>query len=245
MGRARGKHTDRCPTVDVKPGTPEGEDIGLSDRQQGQGSPRVQGEGSPIPGGRDHLGNHPTPTQAVPIAVPRPEHRGMMAHGVQPGTHTPHDRADAMRGPNDTKPAPPPAAAKAARPITPVPVVIVEQGAGPAPLRIATMRRIVVPGFNADPVPLCGRDLTRSKIRLLNADAANDVRISQDLTGLVLDAAASPARSIGGALIPHAMTKYQDISTQDELWAIAQTSSTGVELELIFESELPGAGGPS
>src|SRR5689334_7513498 len=145
MSRARGKHGPRKPGVDIKPGSPEGDRIGLSDRTQGQASPRIAGEGSPIPGGRQHIGNHATVVQKVPIGEPRDTYRGDMAHGVAPTHHDAHERHDRELGPNDVKPLVPTYAKGGPVPPLPVPVYIVSQRSGPRPLKISVPRHITVP----------------------------------------------------------------------------------------------------
>jgi hypothetical protein len=84
------------PTRQVAPDSPEG-------HEEGQ-SARLVTDASPIRGGRNHLTNAPTVRREPPAPAPRPEHRGIMAHGVTPDQHTTRERADNMRGPNDYKP---------------------------------------------------------------------------------------------------------------------------------------------
>lgn len=243
MGRAKGKGTSRKPCI--TPGSPEGLAIGLSDRQQGQGSPRIAGESSPIPGGRDHLANYPTQEQKVPIPVPRPEFRGVMAHGVEPEHHSAHERAEAMRGPNDHKPLKPHYAGSGPGQPVPVPVYVVAERGGPRPLRTATTRRVLVPALNADPIILCGKDFNRTTVRLMNDDATAIIRFSNDPTALVQDPATSGAtvRTIGGAKLPAAMSAYQPIETQDEIWGIVQAATGTAEISIIMETTITGAGG--
>lgn len=231
MSRSEGRRGPRTPSVD--PEAPESRGIGASDR--------TQGVPSPIPGGRPHLTNHPSTRQDVPRPAPRGEYRGVMAHGVHPGSATTGDRADMMRGPNDLE-QPVPRYTHPREPVRPVPVYIVAETAGPKPLRTAVGRHITVPGFNADPVCICGVDPNRTKIRLMNTDASNTIRIAGDLTALIQDQAAATARSIGGALLNKGMVTYQDIETQDELWAVTQHASATVTLEIIMETSIPGAG---
>lgn len=219
MGRARGKHPHRRPTV-AKPGTPEGDAIGLSDRQEGQASPRLQGEGSPIPGGRAHIGNHESIPQEAPIPEPRAEHRGILAHGVPPDSHTGHERAEAMRGPNDTATVRP---HRVDRPVrqrpVPVPVYIVEDNSGPAMYRSAAPRHFTLNASTGEPVRLCGRDPNRVRVMLLNESSSSNIRFGQrasDLTGG------------GGALLPWPNNSYVVLETQDELWAVSADSGTPI-----------------
>lgn len=188
-----------------------------------------------IPGGATHLVNPVTVSQATPVPEPLAEHRGMMAHGVPPdGSHYERQQPG--------KPYAPHYADLPARP-SPVPVYIVPGGGGAAPLKIAVPRRVSVPGFGSDPIAICGRDVNRTKIRLMNTDSTNSVRIARDPTALIMDPGKTAnTATIGGALLPKAMTSYQDIETQDELWAIALTASTAVELDIIMETSIPGAG---
>lgn len=164
-----------------------------------------------------------------------------MAHGVPPETAPVSDRADQMRGPKDLD-APIPTYAHPVEPVKPVPVYIVTETSGPSPMRTAIGRHITVPGFNSDPVCICGIDLKRLRIRLMNASASNDIRIASTLSALVQDQGAATPISIGGALLPKAMTSYQDVVTSDELWAVTQSASGTARLEIIMETEIPGAG---
>jgi hypothetical protein len=220
--------------VTVNPDSPEGREIGMSSR--------MTGEPSPIPGGETHIVNHPTVRQRVPVGDSPAEYGAMEAHGVPPSDATFHDRAEAERGPNSHAPITVPPAAKVNQRPAPIPVYVVTEGSGVHPLRTATPRHITVPSVNGhDPVPIVGVDDRRTKVRLMNTDAANDIQIGQDLTSLIGDSA-NANKTIGGALLPHGMTSYMDIETQDELWAIALTATASVTLNMIIETSIPGAG---
>jgi hypothetical protein len=233
MTRTPGRHsTERTPQVD--PESPEGRDIGMSKR--------TQGVPSPIPGGREHITQAPAVRREPPRPAPRPEYHGQNAHGVPPGTFTSGDRADMMRGPHDVR-SPQPRYGPTKEVVPPVPVYLVEQGSGPKPLRIAVPRHITVPGFNADPVLLCGMDSGRNLVRLLNEDASTNIRFANNLTSLLQDpgSGGTPV-SIGGALLPKSMTSYLAIETGDELWAICQSASSTALVSIITESVIPWAG---
>ena len=159
MTRAKGRKDDiRKPTVD--PDSPEGHGYGES--------VRTAGATSPIPGGRPHLTNAQTMRQKAPIAEPRPEFKGMMAHGVPPEAHTPHERAEHMRGPAEVRgPAPefehlPPV-------IEPVPVKVVEEAKA---LRTLAGQFFTVPAQGTECIRIAGKDLTRAALLLLVETAA-------------------------------------------------------------------------
>lgn len=210
MVRAAGKRQQRA----VEPDTPRGDAIGLS--------ARVDDEKSPVPGGELHVTRRPVARQEPSRAVPRPEFRGVMAHGVPPEEHTPMDRAEAMRGPDAvTGPAPVTAALENIEPA--VPVYIVERGAGGRPLETATGVWITVPANTAEPIPICGRDLTRSKLKLMVETAAGSqgaaptgIRVSNNPTDLVVGQ---------GALFRAGMAGYEDLEVTDRMWALSADGS--------------------
>lgn len=241
MSRARGRNAPRVVRVDVKPNTPEGDDLALSDRQVGQATSHAPGQGSPIPGGRMHIANYPTVPQQVPIAVSGEEYRGIMAHGVAPEHATTHERATSMQGPNDHKPLVPKSAKEQQPDIIPVPVYIVPTQGARRPLQTAVLRSIQVPGFNGDPILVCGKDFNRTAVKLMNNDGTNGVVIGQDPTALIQDPG-SATDTIGGTMLPKSMTSYQEIKTQDEIWAITLHATQLVELQIIIETAVPNAG---
>lgn len=207
MGRAHGKHTPRQPTYD--PDTPEGREIGRTGRQEG---PK-----SDIPGGINHLKNEPTVRQKVPITTPGIEYAGIMAHGVPPYPITTEDRATAERGgPNHVKTTPP-KYQKLPDPVTPVPVFIVEEAGGENTFRSSAPHHFTVPANTSDPVRVCGRDLTRSRLLLLNEDTATNIRFAQTPGDLVAG---------GGALLPWPTNSYLTLQTQDEIWVLSAGTGT-------------------
>ena len=216
MSRARGKHSQRPPAIEeVDPESPLGRQLGMSSR--------VQGTPSPIPGGRNHIRNAETMRQDVPIPAPGPEIDYGNAHGVPVGSGTTQERAEAERGPNSTHShgVAPHLHAPAERPV-PVPVYLVEND-NQYVFRTAAPHSITVPGNTSDPVRLCGRDLTRTEVMILNESTAQDVRIAQRLSDLTAG---------GGALFPYPTNSYLTIKTQDELWALS-TSSTAASISII------------
>jgi hypothetical protein len=155
MTRARGRKEDHRPAV-VDPDSPEGQGYGES--------VRTAGAESPIPGGIQHLSNPQTMRQHVPVQEPRPEFRGMMAHGVPPEAHTPRERAENMRGPDDFRPIIP-VFEKLPELPKPVPVEIVTGGTKQL-LTIAT-QFFTVPAQGTECIRISGKDLERSEIGLL------------------------------------------------------------------------------
>lgn len=225
----RGRGRQRQPTVeDIKPGTPEGKQLGLSDR--------VQGTPSPIPGGRPHLKNAPAIRHTVPTPASDPEIGKGNAHGVIPGSHTNEERAEAMRGPNTvhaTMPRPQ-HQIKVDRP-HPIPVFVVESGEDDV-VRSAAPHSITVPGNGNDPARVCGRDKTRRYVQLLNESTAQDIRIAQRPSDLQVNASGA---TYGGALLPWPQNSYLKIDTQDDLYVVS-TSSTASTLSIIqvFERDM-------
>lgn len=218
MGRARGKHTGRTP--EIAPDSPEGRQLGMSDR--------TQGIPSPIPGGREHIQNAPTMRQHAPVPDAWPESRDLNAHGVPPSTFTTRERAELERGPNTVhrdRPAHTPAKEKP----VPVPVYVVQDGQ-PNILRSAAPRHFQLPAQGGDPVRICGRDGTRTAVMLLNESTSSDIRFAQrpdDLT------------NGGGALLPYPNNSYSRFDTQDELYAVSKDSGTPIiSVVQIFERKM-------
>lgn len=225
MSRARGRTgRQREPKVEeIQPGSPEGKQLGLSDR--------VQGHPSPIPGGRQHIKNAPAFRLQVPTPESGPEIGMGNAHGVQPGSHTNAERADHERGPNSvhaTMPTPRHHPTKE-RP-SPIPVYVVQDAHNDV-IRSAAPHNFTVPGIGGttDPVRLCGKDDGRIEVMILNESTAQNIRIAQTLADLT---------NGGGALIPYVTNSYITIKTQDELYALS-TSGTAATVSVIqvFERE--------
>lgn len=190
--------------------------------------------GSPIPGGRPHLGNSDTVRNRVVSPEPAPEFTGMMAHGVPGGRHTPHERAEAMRGPNGTGRAPAAPAAPRTDPVPPVPVYLVSGQGENVPRRLATPVRTFVPPLGKEPTKLCGIDPHRYRVGLLNEDAAVVGRIS-DLPGGL---AAPGTGATMAAALPAVTNSYLWIHTQGELWANAD-GTAGIYVSVIQEFDQP------
>lgn len=216
MSRAKGRNPQREPKIeDIQPGTPKGKQLGLSER--------VQGHPSPIPGGRPHLSNAPAIRETVPTPPSEPEIGMGNAHGVVPGSHTNAERADAERGPN-TVHATMPRPQHTPQPDRPMPIpVFVVQDHNKDVYRSAAPHNFKVPANTQDPVHLCGRDLTRTAVMILNESQAQDIRIAQSIADLT---------NGGGALIPWPTNSYTRIDTQDHLFALS-TSGTAATVSVI------------
>ena len=211
----------------ARPGTPEARYAGVSDRTDDGFY------GSPIPGGRPHLGNHPTVRNRVVSPEPGPEFDGMMAHGVPAARHTPHERAEAMRGPNGHART---AAehAEHVEPVPPVPVYLVSGRGEDTPRRLAAPMRVFVRPLGQEPSKLCGLDPRRYRVGLLNEDAAVVGRIA-DLPGAL--AAPGTGQTMAAAL-PAVTNSYLWIHTQGELWANAD-GTAGIYVSVIQEFDQP------
>ena len=218
MGRASGrKNLPRAP----QPGTPEGDDVGLSARQDPAGSP--------IPGLTGNISNYETVRQTVPVGDSLEEFRGMMAHGVPPGEETTGERALMERDGTlaQHRPPSPPQHQQARQVVPPVPVYLVEGAGGPRVFRTAYPRHIQLQAAGGDPVRVAGRNLDRVRIGLLNEDISNDIRFAFAPGELNLE---------GGALLPWPANSYTWLETQDELYAISAGSGTPL-LSIIEEYE--------
>lgn len=217
----RGRNAPRKPQApDVKPDTPEGDELGLS--------ARMQGTPSPIPGGRPHLSNAPAIRHTVPTP-PSDREIGMgNAHGVVPGSHTNADRAAMQRGPNDVH-SPVPRHPRHVDKPRPIPVFVVENE-DDSVLRSAAPRTVSVPGNTGDPVRLCGQDGSRIEVMLLNESTTTDVRFAQRISDL---------NNGGGALLPYPNNSYLKIRTQDHLYALSATGSAAtVSVIQVFERDM-------
>lgn len=222
MTRSKGRHAaQRQPKVeDIAPDSPEGRQLGLSDR--------VQGHPSPIPGGRQHLSNAPAVRETVPTPPSEPEVGMGNAHGVVPGSHTNAERAEHERGPNTVHGPRPQHHPVHERP-QPIPVVIVQDHHSET-LRSAAPHSITVPGNTSDPVRLCGRDMSRTMVLLLNESTSQDIRFGQRPSDVI---------NGGGALLPWPGNSYLKIETQDELWALSPTGTAAtVSIIQVFERDM-------
>lgn len=221
MSRALGKHhVPRRPAdvEEIDPDSPEGRQLGMS--------VRMQGTPSPIPGGLNHIGNAPAVRQETPVPDARPEITDQNAHGVPPGTATTRERADLERGPNSVHSrANPPEKVKIDLP-APIPVYVVQEHHAAA-LRTASPHHITLQASGLEPVRLCGRDLTRMAIWLLNESSTDGIRFAQRQSDL---------NNGGGALLGTASTSYLKLDTQDELWGISADSGTPtISIIQVFE----------
>jgi hypothetical protein len=227
VSRAAGKHGPRWVGLDELFGTSAADG-------QSEGARREEGateDERVIPGGIPHHGNPPVKHPPVPVPEREwPYRRALLAHGVPPdGKHSDRDPrlSGGQRGKAKTEPPPAPLQ-------TPVPVVIVEKPWRDRPQAITDTRRITLPAASAEPVMICGANQTRSLVQLLNEDTTHQARFGQ-LEDLIYDAQNTVVT--GGARIPAGASGYTVFRSQDELYAISETSST-VVISVILESEV-------
>lgn len=229
MTRAYGKHGPRKP--------PEVEvEESLGERHEA-----AEGDYVRLPGGRPHLQNPLIHKEKVPVPERREFYRGIMAHGVPVDEHGLHDRDPRLLGVlgRDT-----PGrlgsleADKLPEYPTPVPVVIVQAGVQRRPLKHTAMRHFMAPAISAEPESICGQDLNRISVKLLNTDSSHNAWIGQ-LNDLVVDF--QNTKVVGGAMLPKSQTSYLTIETQGPLYVISDDTGTPV-ISVIIETEIYNAG---
>lgn len=208
MSRARGKHTPRAPVMD--PNSGEGREIGMSDR--------TDTTQSPIPGGENHITNHPSVRQRVPVPDSPPEHGGLLAHGVPPDKHTFRERAEMERGPNTARGIQPKYLALPKKPAA-VPVQVI-QG---QKLRTLASDVFTVPAAGTEPIRIAGRDYNRTHICLLVETAAGASGAAP--TGIRVDHEVSNLDTLKGALIRAGGSSYLKMECNDELFAVSNDGS--------------------
>jgi hypothetical protein len=219
MGRASGRKntTPRQPA----PGSPEGDETGLSTRQDPAGSP--------IPGLTGNISNYETVQQKPAVADGSfDEFRGMMAHGVPNASELTEERALMERDGTIAQhrpPAPPEHHVPRVKP-APVPVYLTQPQGGAETFLSASPRHLTVPAAGSDPARVCGRSPKRNRIGLLNEDTANNIRFAVRIGDLSTG---------GGALLPWPVNSYTWLETQDELYAISV--GPAVVLSVIEEFE--------
>lgn len=186
----------------------------------------------PLPGSDHHIAHEAhevSPPPLLDVGPAKPAYSGMMAHGVEPTVHyggrpapTPEQRTE-HEASRKRQAAPQAAPARQ----SPVPVYLVDVGSGSEPLKRMATKNLTVKGLGNRPERIAGRDPHRSVLRLLNEDPTNGVRILAEATDEI------------GALLPAAMTSYQEFGSQDDIYAIGNTASS-VVLSVIIEYDVPG-----
>lgn len=236
MSRAAGKKSNlaRQPV----PGTPEGDEIGLSARQDPAGSP--------IPGLTGNIVNYPTVPQkpATNEGEGYDEYRGMMAHGVPNASENTEERAlmerDGTLAKQHRPPSPPKLHDEKQFP-TPIPVYITTPKAGAKPLGMMTTGKITIPanaGF--DPVRIASRDFARTAMYLMVETAAGTAGAAP--TGIRMDSSPAVLSSGFGALVRAGGASYQKIDDfQDELFALSNDGSA-VTLSVMYVFDQVAAG---
>jgi hypothetical protein len=144
------------------PGDPEGDEIGLSIRQDPAGSP--------IPGLTGNIANYETVRQQVPVPDETfDEYRGMMAHGVPNDSQSTEERALMERDgtlAQHNPPTPPEHSAPITRPPA-IPVYLVEQGGGTHPVTTLAGQKISIPKQGVEAARIGSRDITRTDFYIM------------------------------------------------------------------------------
>lgn len=235
MGRASGRKntTPRQPA----PGSPEGDEIGLSIRQDPSGSP--------IPGLTGNISNYETVRQKPAVADGSfDEYRGPMAHGVPNDSETTNERALMERDGTLAKqhrPLSPPQFGTE-RPAPPaIPVYLTTPASGGRPLGTIATAKINIPAAGTvDPVRIAGRDLDRTDMYVMVETAAGAAGAAP--TGIRVDKMVSNLSAGYGALLRAGMAAYQRLDgMQDELFAISNDGSA-CTISVMYLFNEPAAG---
>lgn len=164
-----------------------------------------------IPGGLPHISN--AETHQTKVAVPAKRViPPVNEHGVPDANpDAPYDIPEAGQILNFP-------AEELDREMYAVPVYQVDKPGKTSTHRAALCDNVLVPGLStsSDPIQVCGRDYGRVELRILNEDANNDIRFSEDRTALLEGR---------GALLWHGTNSYTMLHTQDELYAIGVTAA--------------------
>jgi hypothetical protein len=186
-----------------------------------------------IPGGETHLINKQVLPQKVPVADPLASHRGMMAHGVPPHQFTDRKHPGRQEAPRV------PQYAELPRERPAIPVVIVDQGAGGDPLRVTVTKHFQAPPIGSEPVLLCGEDVRRHAVYLLNEGITDGAGVRFGaLSDLALDT--ENGLLAGGGLLPNAMSSYQKFEGQSALYVVSMDDTTPY-VSVITETSNPTA----
>lgn len=176
-----------------------------------------------LPGGVLHVVNpetHPART------APRPERPAdyHKYHGV------PSDDGQYETPPDETTLGPVPRPEPVPDVHDPVPVYIVEGSGKGRVIRASTHDSILV-SSSADPVRICNQDAERVEIRLLNEDAANNVRIGSR----------TELAEGRGSMLPAITNTYLPLLVQTELFAIPAVAGTTARVSVIITTEVPAS----
>ena len=111
-----------------------------------------------------------------------------------------------------------------------VPVYSVQNPAKGPVKRIAACDSITVPVSTAEPVRICGSDLGRVTLHILNEDQATDIRFGTR----------SDCIEARGAMLTHFSNGYFEVKgTQDELFALTTSTSATARLSVVIITEVP------
>lgn len=218
-GRAQSRRTPKAPA----PGSPQGREIGLDDRD--------------IPSGLHHLVQE-SPRDIIP-AVPEtpPYFRGDMAHGV-PAEHDKIVRPDDKLEPGHEArkhgsqpvhyelPSPEP---------DPLPVYIVEKKEKIPKRREAITRVVSVAAFGGEPTRICSEDRERVSIRMFNEAASTGTTIRVGNTQAAVAGVTATAPGDGIALVGQIWSPK--LETQGELWGVAMATSAQT-MSMVIETEV-------
>ncbi|MGH7239597.1 MAG: hypothetical protein ACREHG_05975 [Candidatus Saccharimonadales bacterium] len=193
-----------------------------------------------LPGGINHIQNHPVADHPEVVKVEPPYYSGMMTHGVyvqqephgdpkvypEGGRITPDAEQRAQLEATKSAPIPEPSAES----LPPVRVIVVPDASSGHDL--LTLYTNLIPVQQGDPIMICARDPKRTNVYLLNEDTSNGVRFSTEWP-LV--------SSGGGALLPPSMTGYLRLKCQERIYASPVSGTSPVYISIILETVLDSA----
>jgi hypothetical protein len=178
-----------------------------------------------IPGGKRHF--------VSPQAVPAPP----VKRGERPADYhkyhgvAPTEPGQYVTPPTEDQDTGRPRQASEPHGIEAVPVYI-QQGPGHVPKkRVVNCDSITVPvSTAADPIRICGSDLDRVTLYILNEDQATDIRFGDRATLL----------EGRGALLTHFSNSFFEVKgCQDELFALTTSTSATARLSVVIVTEVP------
>jgi len=198
---------------------PENEYVTGAEPHPSEGNPEhgIPPYPEPLPGIHHYPEPEPVHDETLTVGPAKPYYSGGNAHGVRSpvrhgGRPAPRpEHRDAFR--TEDEAITPEGRVRA----EPIPVFIVNPSSGAKSISKASLRNVTVT-MGADPVRIVERDDSRIEVRLLNETTGAPVRMMEGPYGQVGKAV--------GSLLPAAMSSYLHLPTEDEIWAVSDSTAT-------------------